>query len=237
MRITTIIIVTLTLLGCFSSINATEPLRGIITNYKEEPIKGVKIRKSTSENPVKTDRLGEFIIDNVEPSDTIIVEYKGKQHPIAVNGTDNIKLIVDKDDKNINMFTRNGEMFHGTLMNYKGKPIRGATVYLNDPFEYVKSDKQGEFNIDNVVYTDTIHIKYDGYIHDIAVDGSKGMYIIIGRNNGRRVSDDMVNMGAGQVDARYYNGPRNVRTAAQLEATGHSDLVKAMIGIPGVSLR
>lgn len=217
-------------------IHADEPFQGVIVNHKNEPLKGITIRKSGSDENVRTDRFGEFRIANTLPTDTICFEYKGERHSIALNGIDNMKIIVQKGNKKIGVFTRNGETFHGTLMRQKGKAIRGAIVYVNDPFEYVKSDRNGEFYIDDVQPTDTLHVKCDGYIHDIAIDGSKGMYIIIGRNNGRRIDDDMVNMGAGAVGARYYNGPRNVRTAAQLEATGHSDLIMAMIGIPGVSL-
>ena len=47
---------------------------------------------------------------------------------------------------------------------------------------------------------------------------------------------DFVDTGKGLVDAGSYNGPRDVRTAKQLEATGESDRVQALKGVAGVSV-
>ena len=107
-------------------------------------------------------------------------------------------------------------------------------VYASDPFDYVRSDRDGKFVLDNVHPDDTLHVRHDGYLHDIAMDGSKGMYIIIGRNNGRRESDEEVNIGAGSVRLRDYCGPYSMMNAKQLEATGESDLVRALKWMPGV---
>ena len=146
-------------------------------------------------------------------------------------------LVVGEDGRIFDKDNYIGETFHGHLIDYKGKPIRGAVVYTNDPFDYVKSDIEGKFLIDNIVETDTIHIKYQGYIHDIAMDGSKGMYIKILRDTGRRVKRDLVNTGAGMMDARDYNGPRAVRTSEQIEALGATNIALAMQGMKGVNVR
>lgn len=123
------------------------------------------------------------------------------------------------------------DSFHGTLVNYKGKPIKNAKIYVHDPDKYVKSNKSGVFKIDDIEADDTIHIKYLGYIHDIPVDGSAGMFIKI---NKEPVKGEYIDIGAGMVDLASYNGPIAIRTSKELEAMGTSNLAEAMVGMKGV---
>lgn len=146
----------------------------------------------------------------------------------------NLHLVVGDDGRIFEKEAYKGETFHGTLMDHKGKGIKGAIVYTSDPFDYVKSDRNGRFLIDNVLATDTIHVRHDGYIHDIAMDGSKGMYIVIGRNSGRKAKEELVYTGTGVIDSRYYNGPMTTRTSKELEAMGTANLALAMNGMRGV---
>ncbi|MDE5935589.1 MAG: TonB-dependent receptor plug domain-containing protein [Muribaculaceae bacterium] len=207
---------------------ASEPFIGTLRNTRGKPVKGVKVFLHTPKDAVKSNKNGEFKFEDVAPDDSIRVVYKKKIHSFAVNDRKDVMLVVGEDGRIFDKDNYIGETFHGHLVDYKGKPIRGAMVYASDPFDYVKSDRDGKFLIDNVVETDTLHIKHDGYIHDIAMDGSKGMYIKILRNTGRRVDSELINTGAGLVDARYYNGPRSVITAEELEKTGTQDLLEAM---------
>ncbi|MDE5647855.1 MAG: TonB-dependent receptor plug domain-containing protein [Muribaculaceae bacterium] len=216
------------------SIVASEPFIGTVRNTKGKPIKGVKVYVENPNDAVKTDRKGEFTFEDADSIDVIFIDYKGKKHSFATNGRSDMMLVVGEDGRMFDKDSYVGETFHGHLIDYNGKPIRGAMVYASDPFDYVKSDRDGKFLIDNVVETDTLHIKHDGYIHDIAMDGSKGMYIKILRNTGRRIDDEEVNIGAGSVRLRDYNGPYSKMTAKQLEATGETDLVRALKWMPGI---
>lgn len=207
---------------------ATEPFIGTLRNTRGKPVKGVKVFLHTPKDAVKSDKNGEFRFEEVDSADVIHIDYKKRLHSFAVNGRHDMMLVVGEDGRIFERENYVGETFHGHLIDYKGKPIRGAVVYASDPFDYVKSDRDGNFLIDNVIEADTLHIKHDGYIHDIAMDGSKGMYIKILRNTGRRADRDLVNTGAGMMDARDYNGPRSVITAEELEKTGTQDLLEAM---------
>ena len=207
---------------------ASEPFIGTLRNTKGRAMKGVKVYVTDPKDAVKSDKKGEFKLENVTPDDSIRVVYKNKIHSFAVNDRKDVMLVVGEDGRIFDKDNYIGDTFHGHLVDYKGKPIRGAVVYTTDPFDYVKSNSEGKFLIDNIVETDTIHVKHDGYIHDIAMDGSKGMFIKIMRNTGRRVDSELINTGAGLVDARYYNGPRSVITAEELEKTGTQDLLEAM---------
>ncbi|MDE5647617.1 MAG: carboxypeptidase-like regulatory domain-containing protein [Muribaculaceae bacterium] len=215
---------------------ASEPFIGTLRNTRGKPVKGVKVFLHTPKDAVKSNKNGEFKFEDVDSTDFIHIDYKGREYGFAVNGRHDMMLVVGEDGRIFERENYVGETFHGHLIDYKGKPIRGAAVYASDPFDYVKSDRDGKFLLDNVIETDTLHIKHDGYIHDIAMDGSKGMYIKILRNTGRRADRDLVNTGAGMMDARDYNGPRAVRTAKELEAMGTQDIALAMQGMKGVTV-
>ncbi|MDE6544356.1 MAG: TonB-dependent receptor plug domain-containing protein [Muribaculaceae bacterium] len=215
---------------------ASEPFIGTVRNTRGRAMKGVKVYVTNPKKAVKSDKKGEFRFDNITPGDSIHVIYNKKIHGFAVNDRRDVMLVVGEDGRIFERDNYVGDSFHGHLVDYKGKPIRGAVVYTTDPFDYVKSNSEGKFLIDNIVETDTIHVKHDGYIHDIAMDGSKGMFIKIMRNTGRRAETDLVNTGAGLVDARYYNGPRAVMTEEQLERVGTQNLAEAMSGMRGVTV-
>ena len=221
---------------CVITQSASEPFIGTLRSTTGKPLKGVKVYVQNKKNTVKSDKKGEFKFNDINPDDSIYIDYKGKTHSFAVNSRQDMMLVVGEDNRIFEKDNYTGETFHGHLIDYKSKPIRGAIIYASDPFDYVKSDADGNFLIDNIEPTDTIHIKYDGYIHDIAMDGSKGMYIKILRATGRRADVDLVNTGAGMMDARDYNGPRAVRTAKELEMMGTQNLVFAMQGMKGVTL-
>ena len=229
-------IIVIFLLAVAVSALADEPFIGTLRSTMGNPIKGAKVYVQNKKNAIKSDKKGEFRFNDVNPNDTIHIDYKGKTHSFAVNGRQDMMLVVGEDNHIFERDNYTGEAFHGHLIDYKSKPIRGAIIYASDPFDYVKSDADGNFLIDNIEPTDTIHIKYDGYIHDIAMDGSKGMYIKILRATGRRADVNLVNTGAGMVDSRYYAGPISERTAKELEATGASSLAWAMVGMRGVNV-
>ncbi|MDE6645213.1 MAG: carboxypeptidase-like regulatory domain-containing protein [Muribaculaceae bacterium] len=215
---------------------ASEPFIGTLRSTNGRAMKGIKVFVDNPKEAVKSDKNGEFKLEDVAPDDSIRVVYKKKIHSFAVNDRKDVMLVVGEDGRIFDKDNYIGETFHGHLVDYKGKPIRGAVVYTTDPFDYVKSNSEGKFLIDNIVETDTIHVKHDGYIHDIAMDGSKGMFIKIMRNTGRQVKRDLVNTGAGMMDARDYNGPRAVRTSKELEAMGTQDIALAMQGMKGVKV-
>lgn len=219
--------------AAFSAV-ASEPFIGTLRNTKGKPIKGVKVYLHNPKDAVKSDKKGEFKIEDVASGDTIHISYKNTIHSFAVDDRQDMMFVIGEDNRIFEIGNYVGDTFHGHLIDYKGKPIRGAVVYTSDPFDYVKSDRDGKFLIDNIIETDTLHIKHDGYIHDIAMDGSKGMYIKILRATGRRADDEEVNIGAGSVRLRDYNGPYSMMNAKQLEATGETDLARALKWMPGV---
>ncbi len=226
----------LILVSAALSAGASYPFIGTLRNTKGKPVKGVKVFLHTPKDAVRSDKNGEFKFEDVDSTDFIYIDYKGKEYGFAVNGRHDIMLVVGEDNR---IFEKNnyvGETFHGHLIDYKGKPIRGAVVYGSDPFDYVKSDRDGNFLLDNVVDTDTVHIKHDGYIHDIAMDGSKGMYIKIQRSHGRRIDDDIIDTGVGYMRLRDYNGPYSKMTSKQLEACGTSNIAQALNWMPGVTV-
>lgn len=215
---------------------ATEPFIGTLRNTKGKPVKGVKVFLHTPKDAVKSDKNGEFKFEDVDSTDFIHIGYKGREYGFAVNGRHDMMLVVGEDNRIFEKDNYVGETFHGHLIDYKGKPIRGAVVYGRDPFDYVKSDRDGNFLLDNVEPTDTLHIKHDGYIHDIAMDGSKGMYIKILRATGHIIDDDIINTGVGYMRLRNYNGPYSKMTSKQLEACGTSNIAQALNWMPGVTV-
>ena len=126
--------------------------------------------------------------------------------------------------------------FNGMLYDFKGKPIKGAKIYVHNPRHYAKSDKLGRFGLTDVKGSDTLHIVYKGEVYDVEVNGAKGMSIKIEERRAVGIEDEeLVLAGMGYVKKREYLGPLGSVTGEQLAATGESDLIKAMRGmIPGV---
>lgn len=130
------------------------------------------------------------------------------------------------------------EPFNGRLVDFNGKPIKGAKIYVYNPKQYAKSDKEGKFGLTDVKPTDTIHVMIKKMTYAVPVDGAKGMSIKVGELKATGSEDEeLIRMGAGYVKKREYLGPRSGVTGEQLAATGESNLIKAMRGmIPGVSI-
>ena len=124
------------------------------------------------------------------------------------------------------------EPFNGLLVDFNGKPIKGARVYVHNPKHYAKSDKEGKFGLTDVKSTDTLHVKTHKMTYAIPVNGSKGMRITIGELSATGAEDqELIRMGTGYVKKREYLGPRSGVTHEQLVATGQTDLIQAMRGL------
>lgn len=260
------------------AMSASNPLRGRLLDFKNKPIKSAKIYVRGSKKYIKTDKQGRFIVENIEPDDTIYVKWRGQVYDIPVDSCLGMSIKFDREPFNVEYadmgimgqvrdsyngrtkryvpittaldimkkeawkssadnvpgddMTFTSEPFNGHLYDYKGKPIKNARVYTRDPEDYVKTDKQGKFVLYDVFPSDTVFVKWKGYIYDIPVEGGRGMSVKFGKDYPKR--RDFVDTGKGLIDANSYNGPRDVRTAKQLEATGESDLIQALKGIPGV---
>ena len=260
------------------SVSALNPLRGQLYDYKNKPIKSAKIYMRGSKDYVKTDKEGRFFLDNVDPADTIYIKWRGQFYDVPVDSCLGMSIKFDrepinteyieagimgtisvrnfnsriqryipvttatqilkkeawKNDKKAKDAALEAVPFRGRLFDYRSKPIKNAKVYTSDPDNYVKTDKEGKFLLYDVLPDDTVFVKWKGEIYDIPVDSGRGMSVKFGKDYPKRY--DVVNTGAGMVDARYYNGPRAVRTAKELEMMGSQNIVFAMQGMKGVTL-
>lgn len=258
------------------SVSALNPLRGQLYDYKNKPIKSAKIYMRGSKDYVKTDKEGRFFLDNVDPADTIYIKWRGQFYDVPVDSCLGMSIKFDrepinteyieagimgtisvrnfnsriqryipvttatqilkkeawKNDKKAKDAALEAVPFRGRLFDYRSKPIKNAKVYTSDPDNYVKTDKEGKFLLYDVLPDDTVFVKWKGEIYDIPVDSGRGMSVKFGKDYPKRY--DVVNSGKGLIDAGIYNGPRDMRTAKQLEATGESNLVLALKNIPGV---
>lgn len=219
------------------TVTASEPFIGRIQDYNKKTVKNAIIYTGDPKVFIKSDKKGIFTLTDVNPTETIHVKHGNSSIAFPVGERNEIVLIIGADGRIFEESEYTGETFHGTLLNHNGRPIKGAIVYIHHPLDNVKTNRQGEFIFDNAEPDDTLHIRYNDYIHDIPIDGSKGMYIIIGRSNGRRANDNLVNIGAGAVSEREYNGSLNVFTSQRLEQTGESSLHDALLRCPGIAYR
>ena len=128
------------------------------------------------------------------------------------------------------------EPFNGRIIDFTGKPVRKAKIYVKNPKYYAKSDKEGRFGLTDVQPDDTLHVVIGRKTHKIPVDGAKGMSIKIEKEQFFSEEDlKLVEMGMGYVRKREYLAPRSGVTHEQLAATGETDLIRALRGLmPGV---
>lgn len=131
------------------------------------------------------------------------------------------------------------EPFNGRIIDFAGKPVRKAKIYVKNPKNYAKSDKEGRFGLTDVQPDDTLHVVIGRKTHKIPVDGAKGISIKIEKEQFFSEEDlELVNMGMGYVRKREYLAPRSGVTHEQLVATGETDLLRAMRGLmPGVTFK
>lgn len=73
--------------------------KGIITDAKQRPLKGVKVwRKNTTES-VKTSNLGAFLFDYLQPADTLVISVSKKEEAVIPVGKFNeILVVLDKNN-------------------------------------------------------------------------------------------------------------------------------------------
>lgn len=128
------------------------------------------------------------------------------------------------------------EPFNGRIIDFAGKPVRKAKIYVKNPKNYAKSDKEGRFGLTDVQPNDTLHVVIGRKTHKIPVDGAKGISIKIEKEQFFSEEDfELVNMGMGYVRKREYLAPRSGVTHEQLVATGETDLIPALRGLmPGI---
>lgn len=108
--------------AAFSAV-ASEPFIGTLRNTKGKPVKGVKVFLHTPKDAVKSNKNGEFKFEDVDSTDFIHIDYKGREYGFAVNGRHDMMLVVGEDNRIFEKDNYVGETFHGHLIDYKGKPI------------------------------------------------------------------------------------------------------------------
>lgn len=92
-RLTTVLFVLTTY---FLSI-AGEPFHGIIFNYRGIQVAGAKVYLRNQKEFVKSNKSGVFILDGVEPDDTLHIKYRGRVYDIAVEGTRGMSIKLEKE--------------------------------------------------------------------------------------------------------------------------------------------
>lgn len=81
-------------LPCFA-----QNIKGIITNAKQHPLKGIKVwRKNTTES-VKTDKMGVFMFTDLTQTDTLIISVSKKEEA-AIPVQDLKEIVIKLEKKN-----------------------------------------------------------------------------------------------------------------------------------------
>ena len=81
------------------SAGASYPFIGTLRNTKGKPIKGVKVFLHTPKDAVRSDKNGEFKFEDVDSTDFIYIDYKGKEYGFAMNGRHDFMLGVGEDNR------------------------------------------------------------------------------------------------------------------------------------------
>lgn len=103
-----IIVITL---PCFA-----QNIKGIITNAKQHPLKGIKVwRKNTTES-VKTDKMGVFMFTDLTQTDTLIISVSKKEE--AAIPVQDLKEIVIKLEKKITLFMTGSMNINESIRKY-----------------------------------------------------------------------------------------------------------------------
>lgn len=95
-RFMTKIFITL-LLAIAATLTVTaHTLRGTLVNYKGKPITKAKIYTRDRKKSVKPNYKGEFLLKDVEPEDTLHIEYFGEVHDLPIDGVAGMFIKINK---------------------------------------------------------------------------------------------------------------------------------------------
>ncbi len=131
------------------------------------------------------------------------------------------------------------EPFNGLLMDFDGKPIKSARIYVKGPRNYALTNSKGQFGLTNVLPTDTLRILVKKRLYSVAVDGKKSISIRL--YDERRIESqedqELINWGYGYVSRRECTLPYNIITGQELQRSGCRDILSALQGrVPGLNI-
>ena len=130
--------------------------------------------------------------------------------------------------------------FNGIVEDALGHPLKGAKVWVVSPNYFATSDKKGQFGLTNVLPTDTIHVKFNKHVYDVAVAGKKSMRVRIADELKveAQEDEDLISIGYGFVKRRESCSASNGVPGEVLVRTGRTDLLEALQGlVPGLTVR
>lgn len=71
--------------------------KGIITNARQRPLKGIKVWKKNTTESAKTDKTGVFVFSQIYPGDTLVIGVSKREEAIiAVQGLNQIVVKLEK---------------------------------------------------------------------------------------------------------------------------------------------
>lgn len=121
----------------FCSVAWGQDLRGIITDAKQRPLKGIKIWKKNTTESVKTDKTGLFIFPKVIETDTLIISVSRKKEAIIpVDTLTRFLLKIDKKDYVLYAWGKE------TKMTYvrKSRPQANSNVLTREQIQNISAN-------------------------------------------------------------------------------------------------
>ena len=127
----------------------------------------------------------------------------------------------------------------GTVVSEKGKPLRNANVWIKNTQDRVKTNKKGEFVLDDLSGSDTIVIAVSRR-HDVVIPllNNNGNITIILNKNEFTVRDSVLKeVLYPYSDKEVIRFNPNILTRRQIEQSGANSLYDLLRGnLPGVSV-
>lgn len=129
------------------------------------------------------------------------------------------------------------EPFNGMVVDGEGKPVKGVKIWVVSESNHSTTDKQGRFGFSSVMEEDTLKMKVKKDVYKIAIEGRKSIKITLVDTKPKEYKEEpeLADLGYGFIKRRERVSASNGITGAQLRATGHTDILKALSGlVPGL---
>lgn len=122
--------------------------------------------------------------------------------------------------------------FNGILIDFNGKYIKKARVYIKSPKRYVTCNKSGGFGFVDIDTEDTLRISVEGKRFDVPIDNMRSIVIQLDPQTGRMQAREDIELFRKGFDhnVRRIGSSNTIITGESLRRGGYSNLLSALTG-------
>lgn len=192
-----------------------QEIKGVITNTKQRPLKGMKVWRKNTVESITTDKLGVFVFSNISSADTLVISVSRKEEAIIPVG--NLREIIIKLEKKF-------YLLHDGKKEYKREYQK--VFRSNNSSNILTREQIAKLSVNS------IYDLFKGYLPGVQVsDGVNGQQISIRGGNSFELNTEPLFI----VDGVQYENSADVDAAVSVSDIEKIEVMKdgAAYGMKG----